>query len=267
MDTQVLKLWSRNSIPVPKLNKRETEHLNTCLCCQATWPLFYADGIGEHSLDELCISWQDMTEAQRFGQAQASKRKFERRARLLAKKRDPTAYVMFLKQRKFSKEEVQSLPFKERNRIVNEEWHALSREKKESLQTQAHEFKRRRLENEKNAPRFERRLLALSKRELKQSKAQARNRMVYKPRNAFFILLQDMQTEETLKPEEQRLAYKDLISRTAATWRQMQPEARQPYLTRSVQLNALYHKEKQRLLKGVERSCSDDSETCPPPSL
>ena len=259
MDARVLKLWSRNSIPIPKLNKRETEHMISCTCCQATWPLFYADGISSQSFEELCTRWQDLTESQRFGFAQASKRKFERRARALAKKRDPTAYVMFLKQRKFSEEEVRTLPFKERNRIVNEEWQAMSQEGRAILESQAHEVKRRRLEDEKNAPRYERRLLAESKRELKQLKSDKRNQMVYKPRNAFFIFLQDMKTSDALKPDSDRVPYKEIISRAGAEWRKMTPDEKQPFVKRSLELTALYYKEKQANLKRVKGYCSDDS--------
>ena len=267
MDPCVLKLWSRNSIPVPKLNDRETEHLNTCLCCQATWPLFYAYAISNQSMEQLCLSWQGLTEKERFARAQASKRKFERRARALVKKRDPTAYVMFLKQRKFSETEIKTMPFKERNRIVNEEWHALSPGARGALQAQAHEVKRRRLESEKQAPRYERRLLVSSKRELKQRKAQKRDRMVYKPRNAFFIFLQDKKMEEALKPDGQRKPYGEVISRAGSLWRQMSPEDKKPYQTRSTELTELYFEEKRQLLKGSRGCCSDDSGTCPPPTL
>ncbi len=259
MDAQKLRVWRRNAIPYPKpISKRENEHLQTCADCQSAWPLFFAEFASRENLSSCSARWEQSTEQERLSIAQSSQRKLERMARKRAKQRDPTAYVLFLKQRKFSPQEVRDLPFKERNRIVNAEWRQLSAEAKAELQNQARELKQRRLVAESNAPKFEQRLLENGKHRIKRQKLAALSAMVYKPRNAFFLFLQDEKEKENLKPAETRRPYKEVISTAAAFWRQSSPELKLGYKQRSAQLTQLYLQEKQAQ-KIKSQGCVSDS--------
>lgn len=236
----------RRDIPYPKLSPRELEHFDDCAACQELWPLYLYQEQYLSKVDNETVlqNWANMRERDRLLLRKKLKRADLQWKKTVLKSRAPTAYQIFLKEKRQSNDQLQKISFGDGTTILGKLWQMLPEESKKTYHDMAKKVKIERQEYLDSLPSFKRKDYDRCRIRLRRV-----NREKYglpKPKNCWIFFLEEKQAKA--KETGSVLKYEDFRALAAKEWREtLTEEQKLPYRTKAILEKEKYLLERQKL--------------------
>ena len=238
-------------IPFPneKFTRRELDHLEICVVCQQTWPLYLYQQHYEAKIpmDQVVREWLDLPEYERVLKHKTLQQADRAWMHSMVEERTMTGYNLFLKQKRDSCEDLQKITdFAARTKILAKMWNEMGADEKQPYVNEAQKLKDERHALMENLPEFKRKQIQRERRrQLNLQKSQRPPRLA----NPFMRFLSDQWKKEKAKQAGvPGLQFTDVMQIASRAWKtEMKEEEKLPYKRQFQEAKKTYLIEKSRM--------------------
>lgn len=245
------KRWCRNQgVPKPPLNRRELSHVKNCEECRLTWPHFYFQKVLEEkkSMEETVEEWYEVSEDKRKKMLTNYLKQQKKWAKTWSSRLLHNGYKLFIIA--FSKEHsviLGKLSFKDRAKLLGDQWKALKEEQRDFFSVMAKKEKACYISEFEKLPLFKKRIYYSA---TKNRRYLVDPNKPKKPLNAFFRFKKEYTADPNhliYFPDGERRKVNEESKAASEAWKKLSEEDKKPY-TEAFQKEYVEYKEKMKEL-------------------